>query len=377
MGAGDASQLAERLMPGDDKMQPFWNEASQHLTAAVIQSFQEHSPGVWTLRDVLLALRWPERIKAIVERTPELAYVYFRYSADERLLSNLFATLSAKLRPFEQVAAAWHRSETSFRLDDWKDQVLVLGDHRPHSAAITPINQLILSLLTDRLLSEPDSDKRRSWVVLDEARELGRFTKLHSLLNQGRSKGCCVAIGFQDIDGMIDVYGRDVTNEMIGQCANKSFLRAGGPSSAKWVEDHFGQVHQRVHQTVVSQSYSTGQHGSSSRSYNHSQTERFQPVVLASEVAGLPKPAVDGHLCGYHDIAGLACYRSHQPFNDVLAALKPPADVASFEPRRREDQILPDWNADDLARLGLKSDPTPTIRPVAPPSLFNLAINEH
>ena len=66
---------------------------------------------------------------------------------------------------------------------------------------------------------------------LDDVREAGKLDGLSRLLNQGRTKGACVVLGFQDSDGMRDVYGEYVANELVGQCANKAILRVENPNN--------------------------------------------------------------------------------------------------------------------------------------------------
>ncbi|MFX8836738.1 type IV secretion system DNA-binding domain-containing protein, partial [Acinetobacter baumannii] len=65
-----------------------------------------------------------------------------------------------------------------------------------------------------------DSGMQQAWFFLDEVREAGELDGLSRLMTKGRSKGACVVLGFQDIDGMRDVYGDQVANEICAQCNN-------------------------------------------------------------------------------------------------------------------------------------------------------------
>lgn len=53
-------------------------------------------------------------------------------------------------------------------------------------------------------------------MFLDELRDLGRLDALNRLLLKGRSKNVSVVLGFQDIEGLREVYGDKVANEIVG-----------------------------------------------------------------------------------------------------------------------------------------------------------------
>jgi hypothetical protein len=123
--------------------------------------------------------------------------------------------------------------------------ILVLGNHPSNRAALEAINKAIFRRITDLLLTQNEvSDHkvtgRKTWLFLDEVRDAGKLDGLSSLLNQGRSKGVCTVVGFQDIEGMRTVYDPTEANEIIGQCDNKTVLRTESFPTAQWAESHFG-----------------------------------------------------------------------------------------------------------------------------------------
>ena len=350
----DAFQLASSLIASENSGQPFWSEAARHLVSSVVEGFQRLTPGCWTLRDLLLAFRWPERTRALLNREPATAPIWDCYSGEDRTLANLFSTLSSKLRPYEVVAALWHQTKVRVSLADCRDAVWVLGEFRPFKTSLDPINQLLLNRLADQMLSQPDMPSSRTWLILDEVRELPRFDRLHSLLNQGRSKNCRVVLGAQDIEGLREVYGERVAHEMLGQCGNQSYLRTSSAPTARWVEEHFGQTRE----VVLSESHSY-QLGRGTTGYQLSQ--RLSSAVLASDLLSLPRTGPKHGLHGFHDVASLGAFRSSESFESVLASLVPPkADCPGLILRPAEEQQLEDWCDADAFRLRL---PREAMRP--------------
>ena len=347
-----AYQMATALVPEEKSSQPFWVDATRHVLSAVVECLMRSAPGKWTLRDVLLVLRFPERVERVLALHPETAHVWSRYAGDERTLANLFSTIVSKLRPYEVVAALWERAATRVSLRDWArgESVLVLGESPRFKSSIDPINQLILDFIADELLEARESTTRRTFLFLDELRELGKVRKLHALANQGRSKGVSLVLGFQDIAGLREVYGDKVASEITGQVNNKTFLRSDSADTAKWSETHFGKAEYEVTSTSVSSS--SGGNGSTNESTSVS--IRVEDVVMASEIMGLPKTSPEHGFHAFHDLPSIGAFRTQFPFDTVIGALVPsdPA-VKNHDPRPASEQFLSEWTAADLQRLSL------------------------
>lgn len=369
-----AYQVASSLVPEEKGESQFWAQATRHMLAGVMEAFIRQCPGQWTLRDVLLVMRRPERVKGVLALHPETQHVWELYASEQRTLANLFSTITSKLRPYEIVAALWSRASGKISLREWAsgESVLVLGESSRFKTSLDPINRLLFDQMVDLLLDGSETTTRKTFVVLDEAREMGKLEKLHSLLLKGRSKGVSVVLGFQDIAGMREVYGDKVASELTGQINNKTFLRTDSYDTAKWIEDHMGKVEYDVVTTTVSSSSTDGK---STEGTNTAPSVRTEPLVMASQVMGIPKTSPEHGFAALHDVARVGAYYTHIPFNDVIGSLNPPADgIANHDPRPDSDQLLKEWNMEDLKRLNLPASflPKPVVldepdEPVNPP----------
>ncbi len=110
-----------------------------------------------------------------------------------------------------------------------------------------------------------------------------RVDCIHDLLSRGRSKGASVLLGLQSIEGLIEVYGEHGADDILSQCAHKTFLRAGDPRTAQWAESYFSKVRQ-IEQSVTETT--GGQHNTTS--VNSALQERS--LFLASFFLDLPFP---------------------------------------------------------------------------------------
>ena len=99
-------------------------------------------------------------------------------------------------------------------------------------------------VLVEEIDVQPDSSTRRTWFWIDEARLSGpllRGKMLPYLAVKGRSRGACLVLAFQDIDGFREAAGIRIANEIIAQCSHKALLRMESDESAKWATQVIGQ----------------------------------------------------------------------------------------------------------------------------------------
>jgi hypothetical protein len=356
LSAADA--IARIFIPAEpNSPNPFFPEAAQQLLGGVLRTFITACPKKWTLRDVVLAMRTKKRLQTILGLLPENAHLVeqFLNPKEERTSLNILSTIATKIKPFEIVAAVWEKSDAKISLNAWlkEECILLLAQHPARKASLDPINQAFFHRLSEILLSSPETEPGKTWIFLDELREAGRLEGLVSLINQGRSKGLSVVIGFQSIEGLYDVYGQNVAEEITGQCANKTFLRTDSQFTARWAENHFGQ-HEEIEQNY---SYSTST-GSIHRSESVSYHRVVKHTLLASELMTIPKTGKRHGLSGMHDIPLVGSYRTDLPWAEVEKLFKKmktdgiPEEAEIDRPAAH--QYIKDWQDEDFKRLRLK-----------------------
>lgn len=205
--------------------------------------------------------------------------------------------------------------------------------------------------------------RNRTWMVLDELRELGKVPGLADFINKGRSRGVCTVLGFQDYLGLKEAFGENIAHEITATCAHRMFLRLGG-ESAEWASRSIGKA--EIVETTFSfssgsamgysgqdgksssttygpggSSYSTGDSSSTGFNFNLSsnvtcdQHVRVTDAVLDGEISSLPDFEEGG------GITGFVCQRSEtgkpvvrqvkMPAEVVLSGLIPESDDPGFE----------------------------------------------
>lgn len=259
-----ARELASILVPDDQKgREPFWINAVREILSAVVMVFVNGAAenAKWDLRDLILATGDLDNLKNLLsvpmrdgKELPFARRVRTSYleGSDRRTVDNILTSLRANLGIYEPIAAAWHESSHAtggkggVSLSQWltSTDVLVIGNDETCFETLQAVNALLFRRIVELVLSKPNvpealrqSGTDLTWCFLDEVREAGKLSGLGRLLTNGRSKGAAVVLGFQDIDGLRDVYGEYVSNELTGQCQNVALLRLSSPSTAKWASD--------------------------------------------------------------------------------------------------------------------------------------------
>jgi hypothetical protein len=149
---------------------------------------------------------------------------------------------------------------------------------------LLPLTSLWLDTLVLRLMNQGDSTTRRAWFVLDELASLRRLPQLHTALTENRKSNNPVVIGFQGRSQLEVRYGHEA-EAMLSQPATKVFLHTSEPHAAKWISDTIGEVEvERLKETVNKEQFPNLQ-----RSKSYYTERRTEPLVLPSEISGLPR----------------------------------------------------------------------------------------
>lgn len=298
-----AIEFASILIPPEENSsQPFFSDAARHLLAGLITAFIFIAYKKWTFRDVMFVMFQPELLRTILLATTETKQISDLYFGNEKTTKDIMSTVATKLAPFRLISALWdNRLQTDatakVSLTEWfqKGFVLVLGNSHTNQASVDAINRVIFKRASQLILDQPETPKgskkvNKTWMILDEFVRIGKLDGIVQLTTEGRSKGACVVLGFQDINGVRAVYEKEVAEEMIGQCSNLAILKLQSPETAQWSSDFIGLVRDKITTSNTQFGQNTGD--SSSANYSIGTQEQFddRPKVLPSEFRLLPKP---------------------------------------------------------------------------------------
>jgi len=357
-----ALQAATLLIPkATHDANPFFSNAARHLVHGVLMALMSKAPKRWTLRHVILILR-DESLLQQVLKTSTFTRHLLQYCDQPATFQNILSTVLTRMAPYEIIAATWDRAAKKLSLRDWlaDSSILVLGNDEDNRAALDTINQLVFKRLSELILAQPElraGEMRITWLLLDEVRQAGKLDGLSALMTKGRSKGAAVLLGFQDINGLRSVYGREVADELVGQCNTKAILRLNSPETARWASQVVGAsefIETRKSRSLNRNFRDMSLHegGSSGISFSDGITKR--DLILDSEFLDFPETSPEHGLTGVVVSPLTGVFRDHLSGDWLRTHIAPPSHaVPNFVPRPDSHQYLRPWSDADLHELGL------------------------
>lgn len=349
---GMARSFASLLVPEErNTTAPFFADAARELVYAVLLALNNVAGDTWTFRDLLCSLDSRERIATVTAQYERAHVLAQRILSDENHSLGVLSTLATKIGPFEQVAALWHSNKTArrFTIPEFLAHpgVLILGNDPVLRQSLWPINAILLKALANEILRGVDTDRPHHWFVLDEFRAMEKVDCIHDLINLGRSKGVSVLIGLQSYEGLASVYGDLGANDILSMCAQKTFLRVGGPKTAEWAQEFFGSVRHMERSTTQS-------HGGESGSISETLSLQDRPMFLASYFLNLPLTGVGQPYVAVCDVPCLGeTLIVQRSFDEVLSWCRPrQRDVPGILPQSNpQDQLLLPWSEGEAKRF--------------------------
>jgi len=268
----EAKAIAASLyQPTTDKKGEFFTETPQKIFAHLL-TFGP-SP-----QELVEWMANPDEIDRRVQNT-EMAMMIAKGAQQQR--NGVLASLgliadSLRMLPNKETAPSrWSATEWAEERKGW----IFLTSKPSEREALRPLHSLWIDLLVLRLLNEPKESQHPVWFVLDELASLQRLPQLHTAITENRKSKNPLVLGFQGKAQLEMIYGH-LAEVMLSQPTTKIFLRTTEPKAAEWVSNAIGKIEiERLRET----------HSTGLRAGNNFSVERqIEPLVLDSEISGLP-----------------------------------------------------------------------------------------
>lgn len=364
-----AYQVASLIIADPDKADGnsmFFINTMRNIMSAVIQSFMEFSPTSWTFRDVLLAMATEENLRLVLDRTSKGRQVLEACLRQGETFDNIRASIEARISEYEILAALWHASAVggapAFSLSKWlrSRSIAILGNRESSRKVMDTLNALLFNRLVELINDGPEVANETTWIVIDEVRRAGKLDKLKDLLLFGRSKGASVLLGLQDVDGLREVYGANVANEILGQCANKAVLWLNSPETAKWASSLFGEEEVvEIHRNRSENANGFFGNGGASSGHSVSESIAKRELVLTSELLSKTGLFGVGGIGGFYSLQNIGDYKLRVSADWISQEIIPKdPNEECVRPRPSGDQRLLPWDGYDFVRLRLGGEAT-------------------
>lgn len=348
-----ALNLASSLIPNEKGgNNQYFTDAARQVVTGIIESFIKHSGKRWTFSDLVYGCLSQERIKELLSRDESGRDVLSGFLGDEKTGYQVATTVFSRMSYFKPVAALWQRAERKLSIREWlrSESILLLGANATTRTSLDAINEQVFRVFVEEVDVQSNSKTRRTWVWMDEARLSGSIVSKPDLLPflavKGRSRGVCLVVAFQDMEGLREVAGERVANELVAQLSNKALLRAESDGTATWSSRQIGQAEVLEHHTSDSSGFRQ----------SISAQRVVRDAVLPSEFFNIPPSSPENGVTGYFLSPHFGAQRVTIPGKDIeqVVVSEEVEELYSITIQPESAQWLAKWSPKDRERLGLK-----------------------
>lgn len=276
----DYDALAAALIPNEGKADPFWNNAARKVLSSAAMEFQRRKREDLQALLEILTVAPLEDLHRFLNRTQAGPLLD---PASEK------TAVSVRSNVASYVSALHYLPETGepFGLRNWArngadGQWVFLNAADDQLQSVRPLLSMWLEILTNALLSLPESRTRRIWLVIDELPALQTIPSLEHFLARARKHGGCAVLAIQGMSQLEDRYQREGAQTITNLCNTWVAMAQKDPNSAKWLANSFGQV--EVVEANQGLSYGANEMRDGVTLTNQ---RKLRDLVLPSEILGL------------------------------------------------------------------------------------------
>lgn len=238
----DVAAIAESLIAPMEKVEPFWRNAPRDVFKGLMLWCIKNDKR--TLYDLYHACCSDGTvIQKYLNETDgaDGARVYLADPTSKMCQS----VLSCLVQEVECLSLISKKSGKPFNIDDWLDSdqggTIFLQYPKSLGAVLKGYYTVFLDTLARKILSKTSDLNRRMFMFLDEFATLNKCPAILEMLNQGRSKGCCIFIILQSLAQVKLVYSEEEMHALIAGCGSKLVFNLGDNFSAKYFEEFYGK----------------------------------------------------------------------------------------------------------------------------------------
>ena len=183
---------------------------------------------------------------------------------------------------------------------DEDKRCVFLSNYSEISDTIRPMLSLFVELAGKRVLSLPDSSRRRVFFFIDEFGTLNHLPAIPTMLTNGRSKGMSIWIAIQDIGQIEKIYGKEIAQTIINACASSFLFAVNDPNTAEFLSRKIGDREIRELNISTSEQQFSTRGDSTTTSYQ----TRNERTIMPSEFLNMSNLVMLAKLSGF-DLSGV------------------------------------------------------------------------
>ena len=234
---GDAIAFAQSMIPDSYRRDFFDIAAKVVFSSLIFQMGKQPNPSIEQLMDLILKVDF-ETIVKVVKDTDAASILN---SEAGRMAASVRGVLSANTRSLKFLK----QRGKEFSITDWvnktnDDSWVFISCNDKQIDMLRPIITAWFNIFTSNVLSLPENEENRIYMVIDELPSLNKVPSLINFLAQGRKYGGCAMLGVQNYSQLVEIYGKNGSDAICDLCSTWIVFRCNSFDAAKWVAKNMG-----------------------------------------------------------------------------------------------------------------------------------------
>lgn len=309
-----AAQFARTALGNDETggENRFYSEAPKIIFAAVLRELINRNIP-WTLRLAYLVTLDDKYAEQLIRTSGDPGVRVVSRLFDEQqgtTRANVSSSLLTRLAHLETYAALMEHARNKYSIGDLirGDVVAVCGGDLEYNHIIQPMSYLFLATLKQKLLGRAESNRRRSYIFVDEFSALNGRAPADEILDvfeRGRSRGVRIGIVIHSPEQLVSVYGRERAATILGLVQHKVILKVDEKEGSEWASALLPQVHGYEWTRNYSESAAFSSQGVTS-TYGSGASETFanRPIVTPDQIRNLRMASLTHGIDGFGIMPG-------------------------------------------------------------------------
>lgn len=261
-----------------------WDEAARITLSAILEKFMNEQKH-YTNQAIIQAILQQDlkTVTKLVKNT----YAQHTLSLDSpKTASSVLFVLASHLNSLRLING---NKETSFSIKQWlenknRNSILFITSQENFTSELIPLQAVWFEIIINHLLSGPQNNQQKTWIILDELPTIQKIPSLAKGLAVSRSYGGCFVLGMQNIAQMKEIYGHNMTQDISSECNTRCMFKTNDPDTAKWMSANIGETEIKEFKEGLSYGASTMKDGVNVNSYN-----TLKSLLIASEFQHLKR----------------------------------------------------------------------------------------
>ena len=248
----DYYMVASSIIPDPSEKEPLWNNATRQVVAAISEKMGRRGMDAPTIDRLMhyVARADDDELREFLRGTDAAALINKKAEGTSANIRTNTVTFIRSLRFVPQGRRPFSIREW-VEADQGKDWIFL--NARPNQLpSVRPLLSMWIQVFATNLMSLPDSQTRRVWLIVDELPSLQQVKALYSFMAESRKYGGCGVIAFQQLSQLQEIYGDKGAANLVGQAATWVCMRQNDPDTAEFISKKIGEIEVMENQQGIS-----------------------------------------------------------------------------------------------------------------------------